>query len=97
MAQLLCCFIPVLKLRDGIYLIGSKVQALEVNAENEVILADKLVSLEDYLVNFGVIECLLLDKMMIQNQMSFKDIVAALLRKCHMDPYEIGVVTSGVS
>ena len=25
MAQLLCCFIPVLKLGDGLYLIGTKV------------------------------------------------------------------------
>lgn len=40
MAQLLCCFIPVLKLSETHYLIGTRVQELDVNEENEVILID---------------------------------------------------------
>jgi len=45
---------------------------MDVNEENIVILTDKQLALEDYLINFGVIECLRLDKMMIQNQCGFK-------------------------
>ena len=64
MAQLLCCFIPIYKIRDGLYLIGSNTQWLEVNADNEVMLVERVISLEDYLVNFATIECLKLDKIM---------------------------------
>ena len=57
----------MLKLGDGLYLIGTKVQAMDVTEENIVMLADKQLPLEEYLTNFGVIECLRLDKIMIQN------------------------------
>lgn len=64
MAQLLCCFIPVIRIADGLYLIGSHSETLEANQDMEVMLVEKALSLEEYLRNFGVIECLRLDKLM---------------------------------
>ena len=43
---------------------GSHLQSLEVNEDNELMLVERVISLEDYLVNFATIECLRLDKIM---------------------------------
>ncbi len=74
-----------MKIREGHYLIGNRMQALEISDENELILSDKLVSLEDYLSNFGVIECLQIDKKMLQTKLEFKELVVALLVRYKME------------
>ena len=48
---------------------------MEVSEENEVMLTERAISLEDYLVNFATIECLRLDKIMINNTLSFKGVI----------------------
>jgi len=88
MAQLLCCFIPVFKIREGLFLIGSHTQTLEVNEDNEIMLIERVLSLEDYLMNFATIECLRLDKIMQQANLSFKGAIQLLLKKYRADPQE---------
>ena len=97
MAQLLCCFIPVIKLPDGQYLIGSRIQALEVSPENEVVLAERQVRLEDYLTTFGVIESLRLDKVMHNKNLPFKGVVQLLLRNYGGEPSEVAEIVSRIS
>ena len=58
-------------MRPGVYLVGARLQALEVDSQNNIILADKLVSLEDYIMKFGLIECLMLDKVMRKQSLTF--------------------------
>ena len=60
---------------------GSQTQSLEVNEENEVYIVEKSISLEDYLINFGVIECLKLHKIMQQADLRFRSVISLLLRR----------------
>lgn len=96
MAQLLCCFIPIFKIRVGRYLIGSHVQTLEVNEDNEVMLVERVISLEDYLVNFAIIECLRLDKIMNQAKLSFKGVIELLLKKYQANPHNAATFISEI-
>jgi len=89
MAQLLCCFIPIVRLQEGLYLVGSQMQSLDVDEDNDVYLVERAISLEDYLINFGVIESLKLDKIMHQAGLSFKGVIQLLLRKHRADPGDV--------
>lgn len=52
-----------------------------MNADDEVVLLDRHLTLEDYLINFGVIECLKIDKLMIQHHFGFKEAIQYLMLK----------------
>lgn len=97
MAQLLCCFIPIVRIKDGLYLVGARTQTLDVNEENEVYLVERAISLEDYLLNCAVIESLRLDKIMQDASLGFRDVIVRILRKHKGDPTLIYDFTSQVT
>ena len=86
-----------MRISDGLYLIGSHSETLEVNQDNEVLLVEKALTLEEYLRTFGVIECLRLDKLMQQKNMTFVEVIQALLKKYKVRPAEIVEISDAVT
>lgn len=97
MAQLLCCFIPIVRIKEGLYSVGTRTQTLDLNEDNEVYLVERAISLEDYLVNCAVIESLKLDKIMQDTHLGFRDVIIRILRKHQGDATLIHDFTSQIT